>query len=115
MELLVAELGGHRAFWFYGKDAWLSLPSPAFDLRIERAASNVFEVEITAQTILRDLHLDEGALGEDVRVDENLRCLLPGEVANMRIRGVSSLREDDLRRSGVLRTANECGPSGASR
>ena len=115
MELLVAELGGHRAFWFYGKDAWLSLPSPAFDLRIERAASNVFEVEITARTILRDLHLDEGALGEDVRVDENLRCLLPGEVANMRIRGVSSLREDDLRRSGVLRTANECGPSGASR
>ena len=114
-ELLVADFDGHRAFWFYGKDAWLSLPSPAFDVRIEPVASNEFEVEITARTILRDLHLDEGALGDDARVDANLRSALPGEILTARIRGVSALVEDDLRRPGVLRTANDCGPAGEGR
>ena len=111
----VADFDGHRAFWFYGKDAWLSLPSPAFDVRIEPVASNEFEVEITARTILRDLHLDEGALGDDARVDANLRSALPGEILTARIRGVSALVEDDLRRPGVLRTANDCGPAGEGR
>jgi beta-mannosidase len=115
MELLLAEFDGHRAFWFYGKDAWLSLPSPVFDLRVDRVAKDGFEVELTARTILRDLHLDEAALGDVVRVDANLHCLLPGDVATFRIDGVSSLQEKDLRRAGVLRTANDCGPAAAAR
>ena len=115
MELLVAEFNGHRAFWFYGKDAWLSLPAPTFDLRIERVAKDGFEVQITARSILRDLHLDESALGDEVRVDANLRCLLPGDVAVFRVDGVSDLQEADLRRPGVLRTANDCGAAAVGR
>ena len=112
-EMLVADFDGDRAFWFYGKDAWLSLPAPAFDLRIRPADSDAFDVEIGARSVVRDLHLDESALGDAVHVDANLFSMLPGEVVTIRIHGVPALLEDDLRRPGVLRTANECG-SGAS-
>ena len=108
-ELLVVEAGDHRAIWFYGKDAWLSLPPPAFEIGCHSVADGATEVVLTAGTIVRDLHLDVSRLDPAATIDRNLVTLLPGDTFRAVIRGVANLDDAQIRSSGVIRTANELG------
>ncbi len=112
-ELLVAEFGEHRAFWFYGKDAWLSLPEPSFDLSCRPGDDGATEIVLTARTLLRDLHLEVDRLHGDASIDRNLVTLLPGDVLHATIRGAGHLDAGALRMPGVIRTANGLSAGGA--
>ncbi len=101
-EFLVVESGAHRAFWFYGKDAWLSLPRAAYDLEI-KATPGGFRIGVHAQTVLRDLVIDPSRLAVDGVVDQNLLTMLPGDRGHGRIpsffavRSQSSLLDSEIR------------------
>jgi beta-mannosidase len=111
-ELLVAEFGEHRAFWFYGKDAWLSLPEPVFEVTCNATADDATEIELRATTLLRDLHIDIHRLHGDASIDRNLVTLLPGEALHAMIRGAGRVEVADLATPGVIRTANTLAAGG---
>ncbi len=111
-ELLVAECGSHRAFWFYGKDAWLSLPESAFDLSCTSTSDTSAEVVLEARTVLRDLHLDVHRLHPNASIDRNLVTLLPGDILRATIADAGPIDVGALLRPGVIRTANDLSAGG---
>jgi len=114
-ELLVAEFGEHRAFWFYGKDAWLSMPEPGFDLACTPTGhDDAVEVVLTARTLLRDLHLDVHRLHGDASIDRNLVTLLAGDELRTTIRGAGVIDADALRGPGIIRVANDLSIGGGA-
>lgn len=112
-ELLVVEVGDRRAVWFYGKDAWLSLPAATFEVSCTSVGEDATEVVLRSTTIVRDLHLDVHRLAAEASIDRNLVTLLPGDVFRATIRGVGGLDEARLRSAGVIRTANGLGVGSA--
>ncbi|MDE0888441.1 MAG: hypothetical protein OSA40_03170 [Phycisphaerales bacterium] len=104
-EFLVVESGTHRAFWFYGKDAWLSLPAAAYDLEFE-ASAGVCRVGVHARTIVRDLVMDPSRLSPDGVVDRNLLTLLPGDRTCFEFRASAPIDPARFRDSGVFLEAN---------
>jgi beta-mannosidase len=112
-ELLLAEFDGQRAFWFYGKDAWLSLPEPAFELACTAGEAGSTDIILTARTVLRDLHLDVHRLHPEASIDRNLVTLLPGDVFRATIRGAGPIEESALRMPAVIRTANVLSAGGS--
>ena len=104
-EFLIVESEARRAFWFYGKDAWLSLPAAAYDLDFE-AIPGGLRVGVHARTVVRDLVLDPSRLVADGVVDRNLMTLLPGDQATVEFRASSPVEEARFRDSGVFLAAN---------
>ena len=104
-EFLVVESGAHRAFWFYGKDAWLSLPRAAYDLEI-KATPGGFRIGVHAQTVLRDLVIDPSRLAVDGVVDQNLLTMLPGDRASINFCSEEPIDPARFRDSGVFLAAN---------
>ncbi len=93
-ELLLAEADGQRSWWFFAKDVAADRPSPRFSVQVGRSGDDV-TVRVTAQTLVRDLALFPdrvaAALGlapRDVRVDDMLHTLLPGESVTFTLTGV---------------------------
>ena len=76
-ELLVVETDGLRGFWFYGKDAWLSMPRASFDVRVE--VERRMRLVLRSETLIRDLHLDATRISMGARAESNLFTMLPGE------------------------------------
>ena len=99
------ESGAHRAFWFYGKDAWLSLPRAAYDLEI-KATPGGFRIGVHAQTVLRDLVIDPSRLAVDGVVDQNLLTMLPGDRASINFCSEEPIDPARFRDSGVFLAAN---------
>ncbi len=99
-ELLLAEADGLRSWWFFAKDVDAGRPDPGFSARVQRAGPDTVAVHVTAQTLLRDLALfpDRAAVAlglapRDVRVDDMLHTLLPGESATFLLAGVPQDRD----------------------
>ncbi|MEE2896692.1 MAG: glycoside hydrolase family 2 protein [Planctomycetota bacterium] len=110
-EFLVAEnADGLRAFWFYGKDAWISMPSPSLEIDVTPDGRGI---EIHSASLVRDLHIDASRISPDASVDANLLTLLPGDRCRVGLRGVDDLQPADILRGlsgrGVVTSANECG------
>ncbi len=115
-EVLVAETEQGRAFWFYGKDAWLSLPRP--DLVFDVAATDRgHRIRATAETFIRDLHLDVSRIARGATADRGLDTLLPGDRIEFELRGTQGTSVAEVRKaleSGrVVFSANTCGSNPA--
>ena len=108
-ELLLVETADHRAVWFYGKDAWLTLPEAEYEIECDVRADDATEVVFTARTIVRDLHVDVSRLRSEASIDRNLVTMMPGDSFRAVVRGVPGLSEAQMRSPGVIRTANELG------
>ena len=78
-ELLVVTAADERAFWFFGKDVGLALPTPRITAAITRESGGSIRVEVEAQTLVRDLFLEVRGLEGGVRPSDNLVTLLPGD------------------------------------
>ena len=110
-ELLVAETEDCRAFWFYGKDAWLSLPRP--DLVFDVAATDSgHRVRANAGTLIRDLHLDVSRIAPGATIDRGIDTLLPGDRIEFQLNGTHARSVEEVREvlaSGqVVFSANTC-------
>ena len=67
-EVLVADAGGERAWWFYAEDKDITWPPPSTTPGSSRTATET-RVTVTAQNLLRDLTLQPDRLHPDAEVD----------------------------------------------
>ena len=111
MEFLVAEADGERACWFYGKDAWISMPPTSIEVQVLEDLSG-YRIDLHARDLVRDLHLDVGRIDPDATVDRNLLTLFPGEMTSLRLEGVKRCPLETVqacfRGGGVFLAANDC-------
>jgi beta-mannosidase len=82
-ELVRAELSGLQADWFYLRDHELSYPVALYKVD-SRPIPDGFEVEVVAETLLRDVCLFPDRIDPAAEVDRMLVTLLPGERARFR-------------------------------
>ena len=90
-EFVVVDSGSLRATWFYRPDRELLLPSARWRTVVQEITGGV-AVVVSATSVVRDLCLfadriavDLGWAGRDLRVDDMLVTLLPGETARFEI------------------------------
>lgn len=107
-ELLVAELDGHRATWFFRADRGLAYPRPAFDATLQRHGSGQ-RLTIAARSLLRDLCVFVDRLDPTARISDQMVTLLPGDRVSFDITAASPLDQADLTAPPVLRCANVFG------
>ncbi|MBO0983504.1 glycoside hydrolase family 2 protein [Rathayibacter sp. SD072] len=105
-ELLVVDLAGERAFWFFAEYRASALEAAVVTTSV-RQLDGVAEVTVTAENLVRDLTLLVDKLDQAATVDDQLVTLLPGESVTFRVRAQSPLDADALVSSSVLRTANQ--------
>ena len=105
-ELLLAEAGDQRAWWFFARDRELSYPKAEYEAVVEPAPDGA-QVTVTAGTLLRDLALFPDRLDPAAEVDEALVTLLPGESAVFTVTGATELGPGALTTKPVLRCAND--------
>ncbi|MFL6098662.1 MAG: glycoside hydrolase family 2 protein [Actinomycetales bacterium] len=111
-ELVVAELDGRRALWWFAEDAELELPVAQMSTRVLARAGG-YDVEVQAHSLVRDLCLFADRVDPAAEVGEQLVTLLPGETTVLRV----ELPHHDLRDAGhdsialtsrpVLRAVND--------
>jgi beta-mannosidase len=111
-ELVVAELDGQRAVWWFAEDVELDLPVAQMSTRV-LARPGGYDVEVHAQSLVRELCLFADRVEPGAEVGEQLVTLLPGETAVLRV----ELPHHDLRDAGhdsvaltsrpVLRAVND--------
>jgi beta-mannosidase len=105
-ELLVADAGGERAWWFYAEDKDITWPPAKYDTMIERTATET-RVTVTAQNLLRDLTLHPDRLHPDAEVDQAGVTMLPGDSVTFSVTGVLGLEPAALTTRPVLRCVND--------
>lgn len=81
-EFLVADADGLRALYFPVVDREIPWPEPKFEVSVAPGA-----VTVTASTLVRDLLLQADRLGPEVRADQGLSTLLPGESVTIGVAG----------------------------
>ena len=105
-ELLVADVDGGRATWFFAADRDLAYPRPEYDVSVTGDVAGA-RVEVTARTLVRDLALFPDRLDPAATVDDALVTLLPGETAAFVIGTSGPLDPGTMARPPVLRSAND--------
>jgi beta-mannosidase len=101
-ELIVADCGDERAWWFFAPDKDIRWPVPEF-----RAEVGDSRVTVTAGTILRALTLYPDRLDPAAEVDRAGVTLLPGESVTFTVRGAGPLDPAALTSRPVLRCVND--------
>ncbi|MCJ1683346.1 glycoside hydrolase family 2 protein [Rathayibacter sp. VKM Ac-2928] len=104
-ELLVAELAGERAFWFFAEYRESALEAARLTTSV-RAVDGGAEVTVTAENLVRDLTLLVDKVDPAAVVDDQLITLLPRESVTFRVSG-AGLDPAALVSPSVLRTANQ--------
>jgi beta-mannosidase len=111
-EVVVVELDGHRALWWFAEDAALDLPVAEMSTAV-LARDRGYDVEVQAHSLVRELCLFADRLDPAAEVDQQLVTLLPGESAVLRVdlpgRATRSLAADlvALTSRPVLRAVND--------
>ncbi|MGW2476782.1 beta-mannosidase [Streptomyces sp. NPDC001665] len=107
-ELLSARLDDTRTLHFYVEDPALALPPARYGATVtEEEDAGSYRVEITAETLLRDLCLFPDRLHPDAEADTMLLTLLPGESATIRVTGAVLEDPSALATRPVLRCVND--------
>ncbi|MGW1125015.1 glycosyl hydrolase 2 galactose-binding domain-containing protein [Streptomyces sp. NPDC002526] len=109
-ELLVARLDETRTLHFHEEDTRLALPPARYGVTVteeEGARTPTYRVEVTAQTLLRDLCLFPDRLHPDAEADTALVTLLPGESTTIRVTGAVLEDPSALATRPVLRCVND--------
>jgi len=105
-ELLLAEAGGLRGWWWFAEDRDAALP--AQDLTVgARAVADGYEVTVTAQALVKDLAVLADRVVPAGRVDDMLLTLLPGESATVLVAAPAGASPEALLEPFVLRSANQ--------
>ena len=107
-EVLLADDGVQRAWWFYLEDNDLAYPAPAYDATAD-TTDGVVTIRVTARSLLRDLTIYPDRVDPTARVDTALVTLLPGETATFTVRTNCSADPRVWTRPPVLRCVNDVG------
>ena len=102
---LVADLpGGERAFWWFGPDKNLPMPSPAFETEVGGEGRSV---TVHAKTLLRDVCLFADRLHPDAVANDASVTLLAGESFTFAVDTPTPLDAAALVRPPVLRCVGD--------
>jgi beta-galactosidase/beta-glucuronidase len=110
-QVLVANVGPHRAFWYFGPDKQLAYPAPRVEAQLQRRGDE-HVLTLTAETFVRDLCVFADRLDPDAVVSDQLLTLLPGETRTLNITSARDLTLAGLTSRPVLRTVNDFGRRG---
>ncbi|WP_251453388.1 glycoside hydrolase family 2 protein [Microbacterium sp. Marseille-Q6648] len=105
-ELVVADLDGARALWFFAEPRDSALPPADVAVHVVADAGGS-RVTVTAASLVRDLTLLVDKIDPDAVADAALITLLPGESADIFVRHSGSVPAPAFADPRVLRTANE--------
>ncbi|MBD8080131.1 glycoside hydrolase family 2 protein [Cellulosimicrobium arenosum] len=109
-ELLVVSLDGVRALWFFAEPRDSELAAPRLVTEASREAGG-WAVRVTAENLVRDVTMLVDKVHPDLRVDDMLVTLLPGEAVTFHVTGpATALAEADasaLVGPRVLRSTNQ--------
>ena len=105
-ELLFAQIGALRAFWFFERDKNLKYPAPQYSTDVT-AERGMYKVKLTARALLRDICLFADRLDPEARVNDQLITLVPGESYTFTVHSGKQLPIDALTCAPVLRCAND--------
>ncbi|HYG74924.1 MAG TPA: glycoside hydrolase family 2 TIM barrel-domain containing protein [Planctomycetota bacterium] len=107
-ELIMVQLGQHRAFWYFDIDKNLAYPEAAYETRVKAEGAR-YAVTVTAKSFLRDLSFFADRLDENAIVNDQLVTLLPGESFTFTFESQKQLPEKALTLPPVLQCANRFG------
>jgi beta-mannosidase len=105
-ELLLADAGSERAWWYFAEDRDLAYPPAEYDAVVEPFEQGA-RVTVTARTLLRELTLFPDRLDPSAEVDQALVTLLPGESTTFTITSSAALDPAALTDPPVLRCVND--------
>lgn len=105
-EVLVATIGGDRAFWFYTECRDSSIEASNPRVEVERV-SDGYAVTVTADVLVRDLALLVDKVSPEAVVDDMLVTLLPGETHTFHVLLDAEVDASALASPRVVRTANQ--------
>jgi beta-mannosidase len=105
-ELVLAEAGPERAWWYFAEDRDLAYPKAEYDAVVEPFADGA-RVTVTARTLLRELTLFPDRLDASAEVDQALVTLLPGESTTFTVTAAAPLDPAGLTDRPVLRCVND--------
>lgn len=105
-ELITADTGARRAYWFFAEDREIAYPAPEYDTRVVPRGADLC-VTVTARSLLRDLSLFADRLDPGAEADDMLVTLLPGESHTFTVRGGAHLDPAQVVQPPVLRTVND--------
>lgn len=112
-EVLVADLpDGVRALWFFAEDPKLALEAEPVSVT-STVVGDVYEVQVVARSLVKDLTLLVDRVNPEARVDRALVTLLPGESTVFRVTAPAGLDADAFGRAPALRSANDLVPTAA--
>lgn len=109
-ELLVAQSGNNRAFWFFDIDKNLAYPEPQFDAKLTQEG-NGYRLSVTAKTLLRDVVVFVDRIDPDATINDQLVTLLPGETCLFEIMSQKNINVGELINPPVFQCANRFGKS----
>lgn len=120
-ELVMVSFGEHAAHWFFAEPRDSGLPEGRFTATA-RPLDDGLALDVTAETLLRDLTLLVDRISPRLRVDTGLVTLLPGQTATLRLSPAVTVSDDEraevlgelhalrleqLTSPAVLRSANQ--------
>ena len=94
--------------WFFDVDRNLKYPTPQFEAELQRAG-DIYQLIVTAKTLMRDVCLFADRVDPDSIVGEQLLTLMPGEKFPFVINSKRELSKEQLTGPKVLRCVNEFG------
>lgn len=109
-EVLVADAGGERGMWFYGRDYDIPYPEPELDLRIKPIEGG-HSLHVTARTLVRDLCFFPEKLNPSATVNRQLITLLPGESTRLLVTGLDDAQLRSLNQAPYRQCVNDFCPS----
>ncbi|QDE35573.1 glycoside hydrolase family 2 protein [Microbacterium foliorum] len=105
-ELIRVSSGSVKADWFFVEARDSDLPVPSTEV-VARASADGWTVDVTADTIIRDLTLLVDRIDPAAETDRALVTLLPGETARFTVRGASDATPEAFADPLVLRSTND--------
>jgi beta-mannosidase len=105
-EVLIADDGLQRTWWFYAEDKDLAYPPAAYEASVD-AGDGVVTIRVTARSLLRDLTVYPDRVDAAARVDTALVTLLPGETVTFTVHTTASTESASWTRPPVLRCVND--------
>ncbi|SDU86366.1 beta-mannosidase [Microlunatus sagamiharensis] len=109
-EVLLAEVGGLRAWWWFVEDRDGALAAADLGSALEAGVEPVeggYAVRVTARTLVKDLAVLADRVDPEAQADDMLVSLLPGESVTVHVSGPAGLAAEDLLGPLVLRSANQ--------
>ncbi len=111
-ELLVAQMDGVQAIWFFDIDKNLDYPEPAFRATLN-GSGDTYQLILTAEHLLRDAAIFVDRIDPAATISDQLVTLLPGQSVTFTIESAQPLDVESLTKPPVFQSVNRFGRKGS--